>query len=413
MPQRQRQKRIPKLTYTKIRGIGWHVSFRDPTTGTPRKHRFGDIPEEQARIEYHRWLVGHLEGHPATPTPSNGKQSQPRPVTQRSLDSAPVGSVVAGSLAEVASGYLDAEEERVRPEGAVRSNGTITRGVFVDRRRRIKAFLEHINEQHGPKAAGRLRIVDLTMEDVESYNRRLAREGFSDVRVRMRMQVIKALIDRAGRQDHGHQVLSWNWDSRDSVRGKPSVERRLPSLSQLKRLIDACDLRERTLIWIGIGLGLGQRDIAALRVGQVDDEGYDLRRGKTGVNRFGITPLRVWAQIHAYLDNLPRSSGELMFTTRNGHPLVHGKTDAIGLWWSKLRSSIGESKETLEGFYILRHLGATEFGSRPTCSISDMRRWLGHSTSSAVADLYMRPIAPEYREIVKWVREELNNSHAI
>jgi len=73
----------------------------------------------------------------------------------------------------------------------------------------------------------------------------------------------------------------------------------------------------------------------------------------------------------------------------------------------KLRTAIGETKESLDGFYTLRHLGATDFGSRPSCSISDMRRWLGHGASSRVADIYMRPVGPEYREVVKWVRKRL------
>ena len=77
------------------------------------------------------------------------------------------------------------------------------------------------------------------------------------------------------------------------------------------------------------------------------------------------------------------------------------------LWWTKLRKKIGANKATLSGFYTLRHLGATEFGSRPGASIGDVKRWLGHSASSHMADLYMRPVKPEYREIVNWIRRKL------
>ena len=41
------KKRIPKLAYTDHRGIGWHVSFRDPANGLPRKYRFGRVPEDR------------------------------------------------------------------------------------------------------------------------------------------------------------------------------------------------------------------------------------------------------------------------------------------------------------------------------------------------------------------------------
>lgn len=102
-----------------------------------------------------------------------------------------------------------------------------------------------------------------------------------------------------------------------------------------------------------------------------------------------------------------RPTGELLFVTRNGVPLVQPTSNAVTLWWDKLRTRIGESRESLDGFYTLRHLGATEFGSRPGCSIGDMKRWLGHAASSDVADLYMRPIRPEYKEVIGWIRNRL------
>ena len=72
-----------------------------------------------------------------------------------------------------------------------------------------------------------------------------------------------------------------------------------------------------------------------------------------------------------------------------------------------LRLALGSKGKGLSGFYVLRHLGATEFGSRPGCSLSDIRRWLGHAASSSMADVYMRPVAPEHRDVVEWVRARL------
>lgn len=57
----------------------------------------------------------------------------------------------------------------------------------------------------------------------------------------------------------------------------------------------------------------------------------------------------------------------------------------------------------LLGFYTLRHLGPSEFSSRPEASISDVRRRLSHAADSDVADIYMRPMRPEYRDVVEWV----------
>jgi integrase len=93
-------------------------------------------------------------------------------------------------------------------------------------------------------------------------------------------------------------------------------------------------------------------------------------------------------------------------------PLVHGHTDSVVLWWTKLRESLGEAGENLGGFYTLRHLGATEFGSRAGCSIGAMRRWLGHSASSQMADVYMKPVSPEDRAVVEWVRAAIQSGKA-
>jgi integrase len=161
------------------------------------------------------------------------------------------------------------------------------------------------------------------------------------------------------------------------------------------------------MIWLGIGLGFGPRDLAAMRVGQLTKGAYDLRRAKTGVERYGDTPPLVWALVSAYQKAEKREPGELLFRTRTGEPLVHGPSNAVTQWWTNLRESIDETGKTLFGFYTLRHLGATEFGSRPGTSIGDVKRWLGHTASSNVADLYMRPVRPEYREVVNWVRARL------
>ena len=85
-------------------------------------------------------------------------------------------------------------------------------------------------------------------------------------------------------------MLAWNWESRDVLHGKRTEERKLPSLSQLKKILQACSAREKAIIWMAIGCGFGQRDLAAVRVGQIDRKHYDLTRGKTGIKRYGDTP---------------------------------------------------------------------------------------------------------------------------
>lgn len=102
-----RHKRIPKLAFSETQGIGWHVSFRDKN-GVPRRHRFNikeRSGEPQARILYHAWVLEHLGGQNTKAFPT---KLRPPPKAKRDE------RVLSGSLLEIASGFLDAEEARSR-----------------------------------------------------------------------------------------------------------------------------------------------------------------------------------------------------------------------------------------------------------------------------------------------------------
>jgi len=419
---KRRKKRIPRLSFTKYRDIGWYVSYREPSTGQPRKHRFGLVPREQAEIAYHGWIADHLQGKTPPPVkderPSRRKVdfgvmpeavtlAQPGAMAGQSGQVSAGSGVASGSLVHVASGLLKHEEARVRKFGEARRQGSIHPEVLAQRKQFLTDFLEFLNSRNGRGAVGRMKLGDLTMADVEEYNRATVKGGYSNDGVIKRLQVVKNLIDRAGRPEFGGQVLAWNWDSRDMLHGVPTKPRTLPTVNQLTLVLNQCSSREKALVWMAVGLGFGQNDLATIRVGQIDEKSYDLRRGKTGIERYGETPPMVWKWVKQYLKENKRGNGELLFATRKGMPIVHEKADSIQLWWYSLRKSLGDEGETLGGFYTLRHLGATEYGSRFGCSISEIKRWLGHGASSQMADVYMRPVSPENREVVEYVREGL------
>ena len=413
MSETKRKRRIPQLRYTENRGIGWHVSYRDPKTGTPKKHRFGMVTRGEANEAYEAWLAAWLQNDPEAAARIRPGHTAKVEARQKREERQTVRSEVKaepGSLIHVASGLFKYNETRVRKPGEARASGTIAPRAMLNRKKEIKDFLAYMNERHGGGAAARLRVCDLEMADVEEYNRELVAKGFSAASVNGRIQAIKRLIDRSGRPEYGQQVLGWNWDSLDRTPGRAAEHRELPTLKQVKALVAEADARGRAMIWMGIGLGFGQTDISTVRVDQIDKKGYDLRRGKTGIERFGETPPGVWKAIQEYLAETPRPEGELMFVTKNGKPVVHTRSDGVLQWWQRLRESIGESKDTLGGFYTLRHLGATEYGSRKGCSIIAMKQWLGHSASSTMADRYMKPVAPEHRKLIEWVRRQLKDA---
>jgi integrase len=407
-----RKRRIPALRFTKTRGIGWHVSFRDAETGSPRKHRFGMLKREAAEQAYHDWVSAHLRGQTPTLKPKRRKKLDLHAADSKPRENGVAAEILPGSLLHITSGLLRYEESRVRTAGDARRAGSITKAVYEQRKAYAHEILQFVNSRHGQGAVGRMLLSDLSMADVEAYNKAIVDAGYSSSQVTKRLQFVKAVIDRAGRPEHDGQVLSWNWDSRDVIHGKPPKKRRLPTLPQLKAVLRECTPRETAMVWMAIGCGFGQRDLAAVRVGQVDKTSYDLRRGKTGVERYGDTPPMVWNVVQAYLKRTKRSPGELMFITVKGMPVVHEHADSVHLWWSKLVKRLGQQCEGMGGFYTLRHLGATEFGSRQGCSIGAMKRWLGHSASSDMADVYMKPVSPENRPVVEWVRNALHTGKA-
>jgi len=60
VPTTQRKRRVPQLKFTELRGIGWHVSYRDRETNRPRKHRFQVETKAEAEKAYHAWVAAFL-----------------------------------------------------------------------------------------------------------------------------------------------------------------------------------------------------------------------------------------------------------------------------------------------------------------------------------------------------------------
>ena len=209
MDPRRRKKWVPQLKYKALRNIGWHVSFRDPQTNMPRRHRFGMVSREEAEAAYHEWVAAHLRGETYSLKKARGRRkldeqlAAPRP----NKDGVPA-EIVTGSLLHIASGFLTFEESRVNEDAGVRRRGMIMRKTYSSRQQFVREFLQLLNTRYGQGAVGHMTLVDLTMQDVEAYNQLLVTAGYSSSQVTKRLQVVKAIIDRAGRPEYGRQLLS-------------------------------------------------------------------------------------------------------------------------------------------------------------------------------------------------------------
>ena len=273
MGKKHRKKRVPQLKYTRNQNIGWHVSFRDPSTGMPRRHRFGLVSREEAEAAYYEWVASHLRGETVVIKKKHGQRKLDEQLASPPSQKGIKAKVVPGSLIHIASGFMAFEESRARGEDEPRRQGTITHKTCEYRKTYAEEFLKFLNTLHGQGAVGRMKLADLAMHDVEAYNRLLVQAGYSQSQVKKRMHVVKAMIDRANRPEFDKQLLTWNWDSRDVTHGKPATPVTIPTLRQLKFVLRECDARKTAMVWMAIGCGFGQRDLAAVRVGQFDEEG--------------------------------------------------------------------------------------------------------------------------------------------
>ena len=385
---------------------------------------------KEAEKAYHEWVAAHLCGQTPNIKPKRRKKLDLQSLGDKSKEQGIPADILPGSLMHITSGLLRYEKSRVRKSGEGRRQGSISRAVYDQRNLYAHEIFDFINLRHGQGAIGWMMLADLSLDDVEAYSSSQVTKSLSQNCCRSlqrpenfelpngfgtcskRLQFIKAIIDRAERPEHNGQVLGWNWNSRDVRHGKPAKKRKLPTLKQLQLILGECGPCETAMVWTAIGCGFGQRDLAAIRVGQFDKKGYDLRRGKTGVERYGETPPLVWKVMQDYLKQAKRTKGDFLFITVKGMPIVHDRADSVTQWWTKLLKRLGKPCKGISGFYTLRHLGATEFSSRPGCSIGEVKRWLGHSASSDMADVYIKPVSPENRQVVEWVRNALCSGKA-
>jgi acetyl/propionyl-CoA carboxylase alpha subunit len=151
-----RKRRIPKLKFTESRGIGWHVSYRDPVTGLPRKHRFKVATKAEAEKAYHSWMVTFLgddqqpKDSPATATAKISPQ-QKKELLAKAAGKVTKAKAQAGSLLHIGSGLIAYEEGRVRKDGEGRVSGSIApRVAKADLARAVqrKTQFETDPEQH-------------------------------------------------------------------------------------------------------------------------------------------------------------------------------------------------------------------------------------------------------------------------
>lgn len=408
------RKRIPKLSEKPEPGTGRYYTSYRAASGSSRRQRFTRDYKESEQL-YRRWVIEHYDDS----------------VDIIVRDGSSLNGHLERTLPYIANALIQHDEGRVRPDGLPRTGGTISLRVFHDNRHQVVNILKWCKEHFGDRLK-RESFRDLFTEtDYETMMMAFSKR-FSSSQINKHRQRFWQLVKFAKRRPFQVRLAFGPDEVRQFGGTESRREREIPTVGMIRKLLNAASERERLWIWLGMGLGFGNDDLARARPIHFDRESYDMRRGKTGIARYGATRSMVWAHLQRHLEAHPHDENDLLFKTRTGRPLVwvetktedelrygtttHGptampykRTDSVLQAFRRLKRRAG-LEDWREGFYVWRHVGATAYAAREDThiSVAALRTFLGHGKSDA-ADQYMKPLTPQVKEVVEWVNRMLDS----
>lgn len=406
------RRRIPKLSEQPEGPNGrYYTSYRD-AKGKCQRQRFSRDRKESEQA-YRRWVIEHYDDS--------------ADIVIR--DGAGRKDALEQTLPYIANAFIKHDEGRVRADGTARKKGTISLRVFDDDRRQVVNILKWAKVRFGNRLKQESFAALFTETDYEVMMMDFAKR-LSASQVNKHRQRFWQIVNFAKRRPI--QVrLPFGPDDVQHFGGVDTKRARVvPTVKMIQTILKAADERERLWIWLGIGLGFGNDDLARVCPVHFDRDSYDMRRGKTGFDRYGKMWPMVWANLQAYLKSNACDRDDLLFRTRTGRPLVwvkaktdeelkngtttrkacntpYKRSDSVWQKFRKLKKRAGLG-EWPEGFYIWRHLGATAYATRDDVGLAALRTFLGHGKSDA-ADQYLKPLTPQVKEVVEWVNRMLDS----
>jgi len=314
----------------------------------------------------------------------------------------PSKHIAGASLMAIGTAYIERQKRRVRGYDDDHRRGTINQQTCDDIEHQVNTIVEWAKDNLGV----RFRSIDMdglfaptSYEDMFiEFTKRWGPSFVGKLRQRFWNVV------RFAAREPWRVRLSFRRDEVMLYGGDDGRQERhaLPTVSDLKKILKVATLRERTWIWLGLGCAFGPQDIARCKTIHFDKHAFDLRRGKTGVDRYGPMFPRVWQYLQLYVAEHPIKTSDLLFKTENGNPIAwvgpkkpdakpgvvsYSKSSALRMAWLRLLKRAGV--EWAGGFYMLRHLGGTSFGSRPDVSVVALRDFMGHA-SIETTNRYLR-----------------------
>lgn len=395
-------RRIPKLSKRPHpqRRL-YYSTYTDEESGKQRFEFFSADLKESERL--HRlWLLNNYDQPGILPS------------------TVPSGNSSESSFVAMADAFLAHERGRL-----------VNSRVRWENRRQILDITEWFIEKYAGRCHTHALHELMTETDCEEMLRDFA-EKLGQSQFAKRRQRFWKMVRFARRKPFCSR-LEFDQEDIERIGGQGPRDRQFPPISVLQELLSLCSLQQQCIIWMAIGLGFGQADISICEPQCFDAEDFDLRRAKNARPRYGKMRPLIWAYIRKYLKETGRKAHTLMFLTETGLPLVRirdktpieiererkespnreptpfTRIDTVAMFWRRKVERL-KQKRWREGFYVLRHLGATALASRPGVAITELRDFMGHAGASRVTDKYVRPLPPEAKPVVAWINRMLDSS---
>ena len=231
--------------------------------------------------------------------------------------------------------------------------------------RELRTFEDYKTEAKGVVAEfGRTTLVEqLRPEDFAEFRSKLGR-GVNAKTLEGRITRVRAIFNHANKNGYLERSLTKIWGTefaKPSRKALKIVRRENPkslTAPEIWRLLEVAGAQTAAMIWLGISGGFGNKDVARIKLSDLDFAGGWLRlyRSKTGIDRrcplWPETIKALKAAIKARPAPKSHEDSELVFITKYGK---QWSTSSLSSEISKLREEAGITGRG-KSFYSLRHM---------------------------------------------------------
>lgn len=196
---------------------------------------------------------------------------------------------------------------------------------------------------------------------------------------------------------------------------RPAIEIEIFTKDEIRRILEAAKGIHRLIFLIMLNTGGTQKDVADLRIDEVDlDSGRIARRRsktmKTKASRF--VSYKLWPETIALLREHINTEGELALTTHSGQPWVWDdtvdgkftKSDNVASIFSNLKAKIG-LKGKNKSLRLFRRASPSALESNPI--YRNVKQWfLGHKERELADERYAKKEQSQLDEAIDWLRTQ-------